>query len=281
MRIWIDTDAGIDDALALLLAAQAPELDIVGVTSVHGNVDAARAATNAKRVLTFAGRDVPVWQGARQSLLGRVYPDIEGHGTDGLGDIGLLDGVPARIEDGFGPAAMIEAARREPLTLVAIGPLTNVALALSIEPSFARRLLRIVIMGGAVRVEGNQTPAAEFNVWCDPEAAQCVLDSGIPQTWIGLDVTMRVVLPSFTARELAALGDPRARLVGTLALRYSKLYQRMYGLDGMALHDPLTIAFLLDPALGVTRPAHLGSELSQTGSRGRTIASLWPYAAGA
>jgi inosine-uridine nucleoside N-ribohydrolase len=264
MKIWIDTDTGIDDALAIMLALRSPEIQVAGISSVHGNVDSVNAARNAKRVAESLGTDIPVWQGAKASLLGEVYPCPEAHGRDGLGD---TPGLPLRkeIEPGFGPIRLAERllSDSDPLTVVALGPLTNIALALSYEPHCFSDKHRLVIMGGAMFCEGNQTPSAEFNT--------------IPQTWISLDVTMKTIMPNEWCKELLGHADNEvAKFVGQMTLFYSRWYQEMYGLEGFAMHDPLAIGYLLWPSLYRLKPVYLDVELSGSLSRGRTVADLLP-----
>jgi purine nucleosidase len=275
VKVWIDTDPGIDDALAIMLALKSPELEVVGISAVHGNIDVELGASNALKILSLLGSNVPVWVGASRNLIGdlRTAPYI--HGEDGLGD--LLTAPDRRPESGSASDALARALKEaeEPITVIALGPLTNVALALAREPGIDRNVERIVIMGGAFRCEGNTTPAAEFNVYCDPEAAYRVLHSGIPQVWVGLDVTMRTVMPLEWSEELADRKDKKLRFIGELTRFYSKYYRSYYGIQGCALHDPLTVGYLLDPELLTTREVFVDVELGGALCRGRTVADLW------
>jgi len=275
VRVWIDTDPGIDDALAIMLAVRSPELEVVGISAVHGNIDVELGAANALKILDLMRHNAHVWVGASRNLIGdlRTAPFI--HGKDGLGD--MLKAPGRRSELDFAPKALAQALKEseEPITVVALGPLTNVALALAHEPSIERSIERIVVMGGAVRCEGNTTPAAEFNVYCDPEAAYRVLHSGIPQVWVGLDVTMRTVMPLKWSEELADRENERLRFIGELTRFYSNYYRSYYGIGGCALHDPLTVGYLLDPGLLTTRKVFMDVELGGALCRGRTVADLW------
>lgn len=275
MKIWIDTDPGIDDALALILAVRSPELDLIGVSAVHGNIQVERGAANALKILELVHSSAPVWQGADRNLIGnlRTAPFI--HGKDGLGE--LLPDSTRQLQDGDAVDALVRTLRQsqEKVTVIAIAPLTNIALALSLAPDIASRIERLVIMGGAVRVEGNTTPAAEFNTFCDPEAAHRVLTSGVPQTWVPLDVTMRVIMPASWSAELAKSDDPVSRFIGELTLFYSRYYRSYYGIDGCALHDPLTVASVFRPDLLETKEIFLDVELSGRITRGRTVPDFW------
>lgn len=275
MKVWIDTDPGIDDALALILAVRSPELELLGVSAVHGNIDVEQGAANALKILDLAQSSAPVWQGADRNLIGdlRTAPFI--HGKDGLGE--LLPASTRQLQHGDAVDALIQTLRqsREKITIIAIAPLTNIALALSIAPDIASRIERLVIMGGAVRVEGNTTPAAEFNTYCDPEAARRVLSSGVPQTWVPLDVTMRVIMPTSWSSELSTSPDPILRFIGELTLFYSRYYRSYYGIDGCALHDPLTVASVFRPDLLETKDIFLDVELGGRITRGRTVPDFW------
>jgi len=275
VKVWIDTDPGIDDALAIMLALKSPELQVVGISAVHGNIEVELGASNVLKILSLLGSDVPVWVGAPRNLIGdlRTAPFI--HGKDGLGD--LLKAPGRRPESGSAFGALARALREaeEPITVIALGPLTNVALALAHEPDIERNFERIVVMGGAFRCEGNTTPAAEFNVYCDPEAARFVLRSGIPQVWVGLDVTMRTVMPLEWSEKLARCKDEGLRFIGELTTFYSRYYRSYYGIEGCALHDPLTVGYLLNSKLVTTREVFVDIELGGMLCRGRTVADMW------
>jgi pyrimidine-specific ribonucleoside hydrolase len=203
----IDTDPGIDDALAILLALASPEVDLKLVTTVHGNVELAQTTENALRVLHLAGRsDVPVAAGARESLV-HAQPERAGHvhGAAGLGGVELPpspavpDGRPAVVA-----LAELLMSSPEPVTVAAVGPLTNIALLLRVFPEAAARIGRLVVMGGSAARGGNVTAAAEFNVWADAEAAQAVLTSTLPTVLVGLDVTLPTVLDEAGIARFAA-----------------------------------------------------------------------------
>lgn len=246
----LDVDTGIDDALALILAARSPEAEVLAVGTVAGNIGAEQAGRNTLTVLDALGATIPVAVGLDRGLLrpSSVAPSVHGH--DGLGDAGL----PASSQALSGEHAvdqLIRLAHERPgqITLVATGPLSNVAAALIREPALAQLLKRVVVMGGAVGVPGNVTAVAEANIWHDPEAAQLVLTAGWPLTLVALDVTMTTFLRRAELDRLRASERPVARLVSAISPVYSAFYQRMTGQEGYALHDPLAVAIALDPGL--------------------------------
>ncbi len=246
----LDVDTGVDDALALAYAVGRPEIDIVAVTTVAGNVDITRATENTRRVLGWLGRDdIPVHRGASRPLARPHRPASYAHGHVGLAGVRLPD--PRReLETVPGPATIIRLAREQPgeLTLVAVGPLTNLAIALNVEPRVAEWIPRLVVMGGAFRHAGNITPLAEYNIWEDPDAAAQVLAAPFANTTlIGLDVTMQVGFARTTAEALEGRTDllPAA----DLAVRVSRQTWDERGLDHLWLHDPLAVAVAAEPGL--------------------------------
>jgi inosine-uridine nucleoside N-ribohydrolase len=252
----IDTDPGIDDAMAILLAFQAPELNVLGLTTVFGNVQTELAAQNGLRLAELAGQpDLPVALGAVAPL---VLP-LKGiadfvHGQDGLGDIGLAPPAGQPIDR---PAAqfIVDTCRARPgqVSLVALGPLTNLALALALEPRLPELVAGVVLMGGAVTVNGNVTPAAEANILADPHAADAVFTAGWPVTMVGLDVTMQTIMSPAYLASLAESGSPLGQFVSRISQFYLAFHHRYYGLTGAYTHDPSAIAYLLDPTLFTTR----------------------------
>jgi len=254
MPVVIDTDPGIDDALALLFAWNSPEIQVEVITTVAGNVTIEAASTNLLRLLALR-RPVPrpiVAAGAPGPLARALTTATRYHGEDGLGDlpdwpeVEPLPGSPGAVE------VILDAARRHgrDLTIIALGPLTNLALALKEDAGALERVGRIVAMGGAVDVPGNVTPTAEFNMFVDPEAAHRVLAAGLPLEVVPLDATRQAVLPRAGMR--ATLG----RATGPLASRIQGFSERGFriahsdGEQGMALHDPLAVGLALDPSLG-------------------------------
>jgi pyrimidine-specific ribonucleoside hydrolase len=252
----IDTDPGIDDALAILLALASPEVDLRLVTTVHGNVELEQTTENALRVLHLAGRsDVPVAAGARASL---VHPQPElarhVHGAAGLGGVELPPS-PASVDPRPAVVALAELLldSPEPVTVAAIGPLTNLALLLAVYPEAAARIDRLVIMGGSAWRGGNVTAAAEFNAWADPEAAQAVLGSPLPTVMVGLDVTLATVLTAEGIARFAAAG-PICSTAGAILAQYVEHARTAYGTDGVVVHDALALTEAIVPGtLGTVR----------------------------
>jgi pyrimidine-specific ribonucleoside hydrolase len=273
--ILLDCDPGHDDAIALLLALASPELDLFGVTTVAGNQTLEKTTANALRVLELAGRqDVPVAAGADRPLARELFTGDYVHGESGL------EG-PAPADPSGGPVAQHAVdflaerilASPRPVTLVPVGPLTNVALLLAHHPEAASTLERIVIMGGAI-AEGNVTPAAEFNVYVDPEAAWRVFRSGVPVTMIGLDVTHKALMMPAHAERLRASGDV-GRFVAELHDFFVGYHRRTYGSDGAPIHDAVAVAHVLRPGLVETVHRHVDVDCESSLCRGRTVVDLW------
>ena len=272
--IILDCDPGHDDAIALLLVLGSPELELLGVTTVHGNQTLEKTTANAVRVLDLAGRhDVPVAAGADRPLARELTVATHVHGESGL------DG-PALPPAGRSPIAqpavdfMIEqiVSSPRPVTLVPTGPLTNIALLLG-RLEGAENVERIVLMGGAVG-EGNMTPAAEFNIWADPEAADRVFHSGVDVTMIGLDVTHQAVTTPVVQERLrttGTVGDFVADLIDFLAV----YHRDTYGWEGAPIHDAVAVAHVLRPGLVQTLARNVEVELQSELCRGRTVVDRW------
>jgi inosine-uridine nucleoside N-ribohydrolase len=269
MRVLLDCDPGHDDAIALLLALASRELELVGVTTVAGNQTLEKTTANAIRVLEHVERtDVPVAAGADRPLIREPFVAAHVHGETGLDGPDL---PPARGRPVEQHAVDFLAEHVAGSTLVAVGPLTNVALLLALRPE--ARPERIVLMGGAI-AEGNITPAAEFNIWADPEAAARVFASGIDVTMVGLDVTHKALLTPAHADELRGAGRA-GRLVAELFDFYHGFHRRTYGLPGSPIHDALALAQVLDPSLLELRHRHVAVDCESQLCRGRTVVDLW------
>lgn len=272
--LLIDCDPGHDDAMALLLALHSPEVELLGVTTVAGNQTLERTTANALRVLEFAGRgDVPVAAGADRPLIRSLSVAADVHGETGL------DGPELPPPEGAPVAAgavdfLADRLRGAPerVTLVAVGPLTNVAGLLDRHPDVAERIERVVIMGGAIG-EGNTTPAAEFNVWADPEAAARLFASGLDVTMVGLDVTHRALLTSDHAVQLRDGGRIGA-LVADLHAFYVRFHRVVYGFDATPVHDALAVAHVLRPGLLETQWVNVEVDCASELCRGRTVVDL-------
>jgi purine nucleosidase/pyrimidine-specific ribonucleoside hydrolase len=292
-RVIIDTDPGIDDALALVLALQSPELHVEAITTVSGNVHVDLATRNALTVLNLfpPGRHPPVARGADCPLHRPLYTAAHVHGEDGLGELWryrTADGTP-RYQPGRGgsrtaPTAdavtsLLDCIRRYPgeLTLITLGPLTNVAQALQRDPAVMRQLAGVVMMGGAVTVPGNVTPVAEFNIYVDPEAAQVVFTSGLPLTLVGLDVTERVRLTAeVIAQRVRPLGTQLSQFIVDCTAQAIQFSARMERPEGMAMHDPLAVGAVIDPSLVRTVPLAMQVETTGELTSGMTVADRRP-----
>jgi inosine-uridine nucleoside N-ribohydrolase len=271
--VIVDCDPGHDDAMALLLALASPELELAAVTTVAGNQTIEKVTANAIRVLDIAGADaIPVAAGAERPLVHPARVAAEVHGETGLDGPELLP--PSREpEPQHAVELMARLLRERRLTLVAVGPLTNVALLLALHPWVAERIERIVLMGGAI-AEGNVTPAAEFNIWCDAEAAHRVFSSGIDVAMVGLDVTHRALLTPERAEGLRASGRAGA-FVADLHAFYSRFHASIYGDAATPVHDALAVASVLRPALVRFERLHTGIDTSLGLCRGRTVVDRW------
>jgi inosine-uridine nucleoside N-ribohydrolase len=273
--ILIDCDPGHDDAIALLLALASPEVELIGVTTVSGNQTLEKTTTNALRVLELVGRDdVPVSAGADRPLKRDLFVAAYVHGESGLEGPEL---PPARGQPISDDAPDFIAERvsmsSEPVTLVPTGPLTNVATFLERHQDAAQELERIVLMGGAI-AEGNVTPAAEFNIWADPEAAATVFRSGVDVTMIGLDVTHKALMTPAHGQRLREAGRT-GTFVAELLEFYSRFHREVYNFPGSPIHDAVAVAHVLDPGLVETKRRNVEIELESELCRGRTVVDLW------
>ncbi|WP_051515876.1 nucleoside hydrolase [Candidatus Blastococcus massiliensis] len=269
----IDTDPGIDDALAILLALASPEVDLRLVTTVHGNVDLEQTTENARRVLHLAGRsDVPVAAGARAALV-HPQPRRAGHvhGDAGLGGV-QLPPSPAGVDRRPAVVALAELLTTSPapVTVAAIGPLTNIALLLAVYPEAAARIGRLVVMGGSAARGGNITPAAEFNVWSDPEAAAAVLGSTIPTVMVGLDVTLPTVLTEEGIARVAAAG-PIGATAAAIVQQYVDHARTAYGVPGVVVHDALALTEVVAPGTLTVTPRDVVVDTTLGAGRGQTL----------
>jgi inosine-uridine nucleoside N-ribohydrolase len=275
-RIILDCDPGIDDAIAILLALASPELDLAAVTTVAGNVSLDRTTANGLRVLELAGRtDVPLAAGCDRPLVRTAEGDASDvHATDGLGGVGLPP-PSARPVAEHAVDLIARLVVEQPTTLVAVGPLTNVAVLLARHPEAAARIAHLVVMGGSGR-GGNVTPAAEFNAWADPEAASRVFSSGIRTTVVGLDVTQRATLSRAEVDRIGAVG--RVGKAAADMLRFYLDFAEGEGREGVAMHDPLAVALLLDDGLVTYDDVAIEVECGLGPARGATIIDRAPRA---
>ncbi|RCV48664.1 nucleoside hydrolase [Marinitenerispora sediminis] len=277
MQVFVDCDPGIDDALALAYLAAQPEVRLVGVGTVYGNNAVDVTTDNALRLLELYGaRDVPVAAGAGRPLVQPPSLAESVHGRNGLGDV-VTPGPQGTAVAESAAELLVRLVRSAPgeIDVLALGPLTNLALALGLEPELPRLVRRLVVMGGAVQVPGNVTPWAEANVSNDPEAAEVVLGAGFDLTLVALDVTMRTLADAAWLDELAAVPGERAAMSARFLDFYTGWYSRALGERACAMHDPLAAAILVDPAL-VTESAEVPVRVELRGeyTRGLTVADL-------
>jgi inosine-uridine nucleoside N-ribohydrolase len=267
--IYLDCDPGHDDAIALLLALASDEVELRGVTTVAGNQTLEKTTANAIRVLELAARgEIPVAAGAERPLVREPFVAAYVHGETGLDGPDL---PPPRAKPDGEHAVDFLAGRIAGTTLVATGPLTNVALLLARHPH--ARPERIVLMGGAI-AEGNVTPAAEYNIWADPEAAARVFASGIDVTMVGLDVTHKALVTNAHAQELRGAGRV-GKVVADLLDFYGAFHREVYAFDGSPVHDAVAVAHVLDPTLLETAHVNVQVDCESTLCRGRTVVDLW------
>lgn len=272
LPIILDCDPGHDDALAILLALARPELELLALTTVAGNAPLEATTRNALSVLTLADRaDIPVAAGADRPLELPLSTAAEVHGSSGLEGAQLPQPqAEARAEGALElTAAIIEASDR-PITLLATGPLTNIAILVRERPDLLDRIGGICLMGGAIGA-GNWTASAEFNIWVDPHAAAIVFDSGSPITMIGIDVTHQAVIPVSESDTWAASGNRTGRLFADLFRYFAIFHRDRYGWDGSPAHDAMAVAHLAVPGLVETRRYRVDVETVSEFTRGRTV----------
>jgi purine nucleosidase len=269
----IDTDTASDDAVALIMALRAPDVRVVAITTVAGNVGVQQATRNALYTAELCGADVPVYAGSEKPLLRAHQSATWFHGRDGLGD----HNYPAASRsagESSAVDAIIHAAETNPgLVLVTLGPLTNVALALAKKPSIAGQICRCVLMGGAPCCEGNVTPAAEYNVWVDPEAARMVLLSGLPVELIGWQLSRgEAVLDERDITRIHGFNNQLARFAIECNSRAREAYREQTKEDGISLPDPIAMSIALDPSVGTEWSTHrVEVETHSELTRGMTV----------
>ena len=272
-KIIIDTDPGIDDAMAIFYAAQAPEIDLVGLTAVFGNVNVDQAARNALVLADMVGQDIPVARGAERPLVaGPFEPSYHVHGDEGFGTYPAM--VPkGRIQEKDAADFLIEQAAKYAgeLVLCPIAPLTNIALAMERDPVFTSNLKKIVLMGGSVREGGNITFHAEANFYHDPHAAQIVMEADCPVTMVGLDVTHRTWATREDMGEIAAAAPKLGGFLRDVADFYINFYVKVRGEQGCFLHDPLALICATNPELFGYEEAGIAMTLEGTAAGKSTI----------
>ena len=252
-KVIIDCDPGIDDALALLLALASPELDIVGITTVSGNVPADMGGRNARKVLRQADRpDIPVYIGEMMPLCGTYVDAMDTHGSDGLGESFLPD-VPGEFPGKTALKFLEEELEKGEISILALGPMTNLARLFQKRPDLIERVPRLVSMGGSFRSHGNCSPVAEYNYWCDPEAAKICFElfakAGKKIEMVGLDVTRQIVLTPNVVSYMERLDKKTGEFIRKITGFYMDFHWEQEGIIGCVINDPLAAAYLVDPSM--------------------------------
>ena len=277
-KLIIDTDPGQDDAVAILLALASPEIDLLGITTVAGNVPLALTEVNARKICDLAGRqDMPVFAGADRPLERKLVTAEHVHGRTGLDGPDLPDPVTP-LQDRHAVDFIIQTIRSEPagrVTIAPVGPLTNIALALRRAPDIASRIKQIVMMGGGCFEGGNITPAAEFNIYVDPEAAAEVFAAGIPITMMPLDVTHKAMTTAVRTDAIRATGTRTAIAVAEMLEFFERFDEEKYGSDGGPLHDPCTVAWMIRPDMFSGRHCNVEIETQSQLTTGMTVIDWW------
>jgi inosine-uridine nucleoside N-ribohydrolase len=274
-----DCDTGIDDALALFYGAT-HGAEYVACTVTHGNVPVDVGSRNTLTILEALGLpDVPVFSGAARPLAQPLMTAEFVHGQDGLGDAGVTPST--RVAGDLAAVEIVRLARERPgeLSLVAVGPLTNIGLALMLEPRLPELVRQVVVMGGAVGVPGNASELGEANVWHDPEAAELVVEAPWDVLFVGLEITMRTALPPAAIQRIAATEHPVGRLAWRIMQHYLDVYEKVLGERSCVLHDPLALALALDPALATYRTVKAYVDTGTSRSRGAIVGDLRASAA--
>ncbi len=282
-KVILDVDTGVDDAMAIVYAAHSPELELIGITTCFGNVTVKEATRNTLAVLEKLdkqgkpGKSIPVIEGAKETLRRgeKTQYSRHVHGEDGLGNA-LTNQPQGKPEPGEAADYIIEQVRRHPheLTIIAVGPLTNLALAIEKDPEIVTSFKEVIVMGGAVGVPGNVTPYGEANIVADPEAAAVVFGSGLPLTLVGLDVTLQTLLPRAHLDVWRSSGRSDAMFLAEMSEYYMDFYESCYpGKGGCGLHDPLAVGVAVDPGLVRIEPMRV-TVVTDGEQTGRTVGAL-------
>ncbi|MEQ8482164.1 MAG: nucleoside hydrolase [Hoeflea sp.] len=277
-KIIIDTDPGQDDAAAIMLALASPEIEVLAITAVAGNVPLKLTSLNARIVTEICGRSgVPVFAGAEAPLKRKLVTAEHVHGKTGLDGVDIFEPVRP-LEQAHAVEFIIDTLLSEPektITLCALGPLTNIAMAFERAPQIVPRVEQIVLMGGGYFEGGNITPSAEFNIYVDPEAAQIVFASGVPLTMMPLDVTHKVLTTRSRVARLRANGNRASTEMASMLEFFERFDEEKYGTDGGPLHDPTVIAWLIDPDMFTGRRCNVEIETGSELTLGATVVDWW------
>lgn len=277
IKIILDCDPGHDDAVAIMLAGKNPKIDLLGITVVAGNQTLDNTQRNALNVVQCLGLDVPVYAGCGQPMIREKITAGDIHGDSGL-DGPVFAPPVKRLEQEHAVHFIIRTlmAAKEPITMVTTGPMTNLAMAIRLEPGIIEKIERIVLMGGAY-TNGNVTPAAEFNIIADADAAYVCFTAGRPITMVGLDVTRKALCYPSIVERMGQVGNQASKLFVDLMEHFCKSQKAVFGWGGGPLHDPITIAWLIDPSVLTTKPMHVEIDIRSTQSYGRTNCDFFHY----
>lgn len=272
--VIIDCDPGVDDAVAVFMALAAENLDVRAITAVAGNQTLEKTSINALKLVDYAGFDIPVAKGASKPLLRELVTAAHVHGETGLGGIALPEPKRSFSSKNACDTIYEEALRSgQKLLIVALGPLTNIAVTLLKYPDIKERVERIILMGGSCGC-GNDTPAAEFNIYADPDAAKIVFESGLPITMVGLDVTHKALIYPEENNEIALFNNGITRIAEKL-LDHMIRFCGKHGFPGAVMHDPLAVAYAIDPDVMKTEKYHVDIETKGMYTSGKTVVDIY------
>ncbi len=276
-KIILDCDPGHDDAVAIMLAGKSPKIDLLGITVVAGNQTLDNTQRNALNVVQCLGLDVPVYAGCGQPMIREKMTAGDIHGKTGL-DGPVFEPLTRKLEPEHGVNFIIRTLMEsnDPITMVTTGPMTNLGMAIRMEPRIVEKIQRIVLMGGAY-TNGNVTPAAEFNIIADADAAYVCFTSGRPITMVGLDVTRKALCYPSIVERMDKVGNKASKLFVDLMKHFCKSQKEVFGWEGGPLHDPITVAYLIDPTVLTTKPMHAEIDIRSTQSYGRTNCDYFGY----
>lgn len=276
-KIILDCDPGHDDAVAIMLAARSEKLDLLGITVVAGNQTLEKTQVNARNVCQCLGLDVPVYAGCGQPMVREKMVAADIHGETGL-DGPVFEPLTKPLEEKHAVQFIIDTLMGSDgdITMVTTGPMTNLAMAMRMEPRIVEKIEQIVLMGGAY-TNGNVTPAAEFNIIADADAAYVCFTSGRPITMVGLDVTRKALCYPAVVDRMEKVGNKASKLFVDLMRHFCKSQKEVFGWEGGPLHDPITIAYLLDPSVLTVKPMHAEIDIRSTQSYGRTNCDYFGY----
>lgn len=272
IKVILDVDPGHDDAVAILLAAKNPRLDLRGITVVAGNQTLDKTLRNTLNVCGLAGLDTPIYSGMSRPLVRDQIVAAGVHGESGLDGVDFPADLNKQVEEEHAVDFIIEEALKydKELVLIPVGPLTNIAMALLKEPRITKGIKEIVLMGGSAGT-GNTTPSAEFNILADPEAAHVVFESGLPITMIGLDVTYQALVYPPVLQRIAEIGSSVSNMVVQSMGFYGSKYLELAGYEAPALHDVCAVGYVIDPSIFGVKEARVDVELARSHTYGRTV----------